>query len=218
MAGETYLTLVNSVLKRLRENTVTTVEANILSSLVGEFVNEAKSLVERAHGWKALETTLTVLTADTQETYSLTGAGNDPEFLYTYNNTQNTPLKQISHEQMLYRKTTAAPVSGPPYNFSISGVDSNGDHQVELYPIPNGVQTLTFRVSRVTPDLSDENDVILVPQRPIVQLATAMSIAERGEEGSISAVEQIALADRFVSDYVATQANTEHGKYDWRSE
>ena len=97
-------------------------------------------------------------------------------------------------------------------------MDSNGDLEVELYPIPNGVQTLTFRVSRVTPDLSDENDVILVPQRPIVQLATAMSIAERGEEGSISAVEQIALADRFVSDYVATQANTEHGKYDWRSE
>ena len=41
----TYLQLVNSVLRRLREDQVSTVEQNSYSILVGELVNEAKEIV-----------------------------------------------------------------------------------------------------------------------------------------------------------------------------
>jgi hypothetical protein len=48
----TYLQLVNKVLTRLREDTVSTVSQNTYSALVGEFVNDAKRLVEDA--WTGL--------------------------------------------------------------------------------------------------------------------------------------------------------------------
>ena len=48
MASTTYLTLVNSVLKRLLEKTVTSVSQNQYSHLIGEFVNDAKREVEDA--------------------------------------------------------------------------------------------------------------------------------------------------------------------------
>jgi len=38
----TYLESINASLKRLRENTVTSVTANTYSQLIGELINEAK--------------------------------------------------------------------------------------------------------------------------------------------------------------------------------
>jgi hypothetical protein len=61
----TYLQLVNSVLRRLREDEVSSVSQNSYSKLIGEFVNDAKRSVEDAYDWTALRTTLTVTTDDT---------------------------------------------------------------------------------------------------------------------------------------------------------
>ena len=47
----TYLNAVNSVLRRLRENEVATVQATNYSKLVGDFVNDDKDLVESAWDW-----------------------------------------------------------------------------------------------------------------------------------------------------------------------
>ena len=44
----TYLTLVNNVLKRLRERTVSTVEETSYSTLIAMLVNDAKQEVEQA--------------------------------------------------------------------------------------------------------------------------------------------------------------------------
>ena len=68
----TYLQLVNSVLRRLREDEVTSVSQNSYSKLIGEFVNDAKRSVEDAYDWTALRTTLTVTTDDTTFNYVLT--------------------------------------------------------------------------------------------------------------------------------------------------
>ena len=58
----TYLDLINGVLRRLREDTVTTANETDYSQLVGEFVNDAKKQVELAHKWSALRTTVTLST------------------------------------------------------------------------------------------------------------------------------------------------------------
>ena len=47
----TYLNIVNNVLRRLREDTVTTISANTYSAMVGDFINDAKQLVENAWDW-----------------------------------------------------------------------------------------------------------------------------------------------------------------------
>ena len=56
----TYLQLVNSVLRRMRETETDTIENSNDSyvKLVGEFVNDARRIVEDAWDWSALRTTL----------------------------------------------------------------------------------------------------------------------------------------------------------------
>ena len=58
----TYVQLVNSVLRRLRENEVSTVQSDNYSKLIGDLVNDAKDLVESAWDWSALRTTLAINT------------------------------------------------------------------------------------------------------------------------------------------------------------
>ena len=45
----TYLNLVNSVLRRLRENEVSTVQSDNYSKLIGYIVNDAKDLLEKLY-------------------------------------------------------------------------------------------------------------------------------------------------------------------------
>ena len=71
----TYLDIVNNVLRRMREEEVTSVSSSTYGKMVGDFVNDAKRMVEDAWDWSALRTTLTITTAADDYTYSLTGSG-----------------------------------------------------------------------------------------------------------------------------------------------
>jgi len=44
----TYLNIVNNVLRRMREEEVTSVSSTTYSKMVGDFVNDAKRMVEDA--------------------------------------------------------------------------------------------------------------------------------------------------------------------------
>ena len=85
----TYLQLVNSVLRRLREDEVTTVAQTSYSKLIGEFVNDAKRTVEDAYDWTALRTTLTVSTTADTFNYVLTGSQNRMKLLDVVNDTSD---------------------------------------------------------------------------------------------------------------------------------
>ena len=50
----TYLNLVNNVLRRLREEEVTSVSSSTYGKMVGDFVNDAKRIVEDSWDWSAL--------------------------------------------------------------------------------------------------------------------------------------------------------------------
>ena len=85
----TYLQLVNSVLRRLREDEVSSVSQTSYSRLVGEFVNDAKRSVEDSYDWTALRTTLTVSTIDSVFNYTLIGSQNKMKILDVINDTSN---------------------------------------------------------------------------------------------------------------------------------
>ena len=53
--------------------------------MVGDFVNDAKELVETAWDWSALRSTLTITTAD--DYYSLTGSGDKGKVFRIINDT-----------------------------------------------------------------------------------------------------------------------------------
>ena len=72
----TYLNLMNNVLRRLREEEVTSVQSTTYSKMAGDFVNDAKRIVEDSWDWSALRTTLTITTTDDIFNYVLTGSQN----------------------------------------------------------------------------------------------------------------------------------------------
>jgi hypothetical protein len=199
----TYLQLVNKVLTRLREDNVDTVNQNTYSSLVGEFVNDAKIIVEDAWDWSALRQTKTVSATSGDNSYSLANTGSKTEILYASNNTSNTFMEykpKAWFEQKLYLNDV---LTGSPKYYTFDGLDSNGDIQVLVYPTPDASYSLRFSTVVRGITLENNTDSTYLPSMPIIMFATALAIAERGEAGGQSASEFLILADRTLSDAIA---------------
>jgi hypothetical protein len=203
----TYLDLINNVLRRLREDTVDTVNSTTYSSLIGDLVNDAKKIVENSFDWTALRDTIVVNTVDGTNEYSLTGVGD----LAVVKDVMNTTAKKFMHQrsQSFFNNVNynTSPVSGSPDYFTFVGIDSNQDLTVQLYPNPDAAYTIRFDVSVPQADLSTDSDRLSVPVNPVIQLAYAMALRERGETGGQSAAEQFAVASTALSDAISFDAN-----------
>lgn len=201
----TYLELVNDVLVRLREPVVTTFSETTYSTLIGKFVNDAKRQVEDAFSWNALGATITVTTAASTSTYSLTGAGQKFQVMDVINTTSLLGLTNISFVDM-NRKLNFAPVATEtPTEYAFDGVDGSYDTQVKLYPIPNGVYTVKFMLTIPQPTLALDATVVKVPDVLVVQNAYARALVERGEDGGLSSSEAYNLYRAMLSDYIALE-------------
>src|SRR5210317_2387539 len=202
----TYLQIVNKVLKRMREDTVATVEQNKYSALIGEFVNDAKGIVEDAWDWSALRTTLTVTTSSAVFNYVLTGSGNRIELLDVINDSSNFFMKY--RDSHWFNKTFLVdePATGSPMYYGFNGIDSNGDTAVDLSPIPYAAYSLRFNCILRTPEMTVYADEVTIPTLPIIHLAVALAVAERGESGGQSAAELFGIADKMLSDAISLDA------------
>ncbi len=202
----TYLNLMNNVLRRLREDEVTTVTANTYSKMVSDYINDAKKIVEESNDWSALRDTIVVSTTASDNSYSLTGADDNVKVMSVINDTQNCFMgyqtKDWFNEQLYINEV----VEGAPRYYTYSGLDSSGDTQVLVSPTPDGVYSLRFDVIKRQADLTSDTDVLLVPAMPVVHLAVALLARERGETGGTSTAEYFAIADKFLSDAVAIDA------------
>jgi hypothetical protein len=201
----TYLELVNDVLIRLREPTVSTVTATPYSTLIGKFVNDAKRQIEDAFSWNVLGTTITVTTTAGTYLYSLTGAGQKFQVVDVLNTTSNIRMKNIDFASMNRNQNFSTPVNGIPAYYAFDGVDGSYDTKVNLYPRPDGVYTIPFSLTVPQATLSSDQTVVLVPDVLIVQNAYARALIERGEDGGLDSSEAFLLYKSMLSDYIALE-------------
>lgn len=217
----TYLQMVNSVLRRLREKEVTTVQGlvnqNSYARLIGDFINEAKNTAENAWDWSALRTTLTVTTQNDIFNYILVGSGNRFEVLNVINDTEDRFMQYQTGNWFDKAYLMNDVVEGPPAYYNFNGVDANGDTQVDVYPKPDDAYTLRFNVIKRTPDLSLDADRVLIPSRPIILLAYAMAIEERGEDGGNSSLYAYQMGQSALSDEIALDAARHPENITWTS-
>lgn len=202
-----YLDMVNEVLVRLRENEVSAVTDTPYSKLISKFVNDSKRAVEDAYNWNALSETLTVTTAPDLFNYSLTGIGQRFRVFDVINSEQNWFLDYETTSKMndLFLNTTVQ--KGAPEKYNFNGVDANGDTQVDLWPIPDNIYNIYFNVIKPQAALSANSDVIKIPAEPVVFLAYAKALAERGEDAGIGSSEAYALYKESLADHIAAEAN-----------
>lgn len=202
----TYLDLMNSVLRRLREEEVTSVTNTTYAKMVGDFINDAKTLVSQATDWSALRETITITTAASDNTYSLTNSGDNVKVMSVLNDTQNCFIEYQTKDWFNDALYIAESVEGAPKYFTYNGLDSNGDTQVLVGPTPDGVYSLRFDVVKRQGDLTANTDKLLIPSAPVIHLAVALLARERGETGGTSTAEYFTIANQYLSDAVAIDA------------
>ena len=200
----TYLEMINDVLTRLRETTVSTASETTYSALIGKFINDAKRQVEDAFNWNVLDQDITINTVAGTYQYALTGAGAKFQVQDAINITSNVTLRNISFQLMNRRQNFATPVSGIPSEYCFDGF-SNGDAKVTLYPRPDNVYNLKFTLTIPQAALSSDSTSILVPDVLVVQNAYARALVERGEDGGMASSEAYQLYRVMLSDYIALE-------------
>ncbi len=205
----TALTVVNNVLKRLRESTVTsgTFATNTYAQLILQFVNETKRECEDAWNWTMLRETKTITTAAGTATYSATGAGQrfkfyDPEskIINATDKTYVTPASPSYIEEMIW---TANQTNQPPSWYRVSGQDASADPIFEFYPTPDAIYTMKLPLVIPEADLVDYDDTFEIPSWPVELGAWARAISERGEDGGQGTIEQWDMYRKALSDFIA---------------
>ena len=212
-----YIQLVNSVLRRLRETEVSSVADNAYSKMIGEFVNDAKRQTEDAYPWNALSDTLTAVTGADVFNYVLTGSGQRFRVIDVLNDTSNNVVLNAPTRWMDEKFLLTGTQKGSPRYYNFNGLNSSGDTQVDLYPIPDGVYNVRFNIIKPQVPLATDASVLLVPHEPVIFNAFARALAERGEDGGIQSGEMYSLYRQSLGDAIAIESGRyiEEQAWEW---
>ena len=202
----TYLDLVNNVLRRLREEEVSNVSESTFSKMVGDFINDAKKLVENAWDWSMLRNDVTLSTTQGVATYALEGTQDKVKTLSVINDTSNVVIEYRPYDWFEEQVYINGPVSGAPEYYTFNGYDVNNDTQITFYPTPDAAYDIQLKLVYNNDDLSSNTDTLLIPDAPVMHLAIALLARERGETGGTSTPEYFAIADKYLSDAIAYDA------------
>ena len=202
-----YLAAINSVLVRLRERTVESINENEYSSLIATLINDSIQEVEQAWDWSALRNSLTVTTSNGVFNYELNGTQNDVKVLSVVNATTQSDVDYQTANWFNDRYLTPSPATGSPSYWSFNGVGTDGDTLIDLYPKPDGVYEVRFNVVQRSEDLTSESSIILCPHRPIVLLAYAKAVEERGEDNGQTGNSAYMAANNSLSNAIALDAS-----------
>lgn len=194
----TWLSIVNDLEARLREDASSTVTETAYSTLLGNLVNQAKANVEDAWDWHCLRSVLSFTTSSGTASYTITSSTERSRFFSPsreiYDDTNDcilVPAPDWFIDRNTYIGTTQ---TGAPTYYRVRGI-SSGELQITLYPTPGG--TYTMRVPMVVPqaDLSADATVLTVPMIPVREAAYVLALRERGEDGGTSFAEAAKFAN-----------------------
>ena len=87
----------------------------------------------------------------------------------------------------------------------LTGVDTNGDTQVNFWPVPDKAYVMRFSLIIPEADLSGDNDVTKLAKEPIILGALARALIERGEDGGITSSDTYALFKQCLGDIIALE-------------
>lgn len=212
-----FIELVNKVLQRLREETVTTTSDNDYAALVGDFVNETIREVEDAWMWSANKITIEIPVTNQVFRYSLTSTNQRSQLLSCYNYTDKCKMVKVEPEVMSHWYFTHNPLQqGSPYYFTRNGIDADGVPIIDIYPIPDASYTLYCNLKVPRDIVTDDTDYIDLPPHPIILGAYAKAIQERGEDMGTNLVHAQKSYEFALSDAIAIDSRITGSQNDWQ--
>lgn len=230
----TYREIINSVLRRLREDTIDSdwsgdlYDSNTVTDyqkLIGELVNDSKKNVESYHDWQALRESFNIKTKAGNMQYTLgdatRGAGVTFKVLDVINQTTGTVLTQVPSTWLNQQVFPVSDIqSGEPLNYAFNGISQASntrepDFNIDLYPVPDAVQTISVNLVGAQKELKTASQVLRTPSQPVILGAWARAAAERGEDGgTISSAISAEAREALVMAVQLDSSNMEYER-DW---
>lgn len=211
----TYVQLVNGVLTRLREGTVTNYDDTEYSTLIGKFVNDAKEFIENQWDWTSLRSDLTFNTVNGTSSYAVTGSNERTRILRIFNTTSNNTVRRITDNHMDRSLNFDTVVSGIPSQYRHRGIAS-GEIKIDLYPKPDGVYTILLPSVVPQAELAASGTTLTIPAQAVELMAWAFAVRERGEEGGTSAAEASEIALQSVRNAIQLDSSYVQEEQVWR--
>lgn len=212
----TYLECCNRVLRRLRENEVTTINETPYSKLIGDLVNVVKVEIEDAWDWSALRTTLSAPTTVSLFNYVLVGSGTRLRVLDVINDTDNFIMQQRGTKWFDKQFLLNNQQLGSPLYYNFNGVTTTGDTQVDFFPIPDGSYDIRLNIILPQAELTADTDIIQIPATLLVEGALARAISERGDDGGYAEQEQ--RYRTMASDLIAVESSQRLDEMIWTAQ
>ncbi len=197
----TQLNIVNDVLQRLRESTVSSVSSSDYSKLIAIFLNDAKEDLEDMWFWtvneKEIDTTIlgdssTItydLTTTTDRSWMIRGMDDQRPMAFDVTTDENRPLIDIPLKQLRAWRANfrgGAPAVGAPLRFAITPDTDGRGYTLTLEQASTSVRSWRtyWYVPQAELALDGTTDAteILLPERPIYLRTLYYALNERGEE------------------------------------
>ena len=217
----TFRGLINEVLIRLREDTISidwsgdindsTVSA--YEKVIGALVNDAKRHVEQRHDWLNLRSTVDIATVNGTKNYNLS-SGQEIKIMDAINNTTGMHLRQVGKT---YINTVTYPSqnTGEPLYYGFNGSDASNNLKVDLSPVPTTAHTISFDIIKYQDDLATASTVLSVPERPVILGAWARAISERGEDGGTQSSLMANEANEALKQAIMLDSGNTRYETDW---
>tara|TARA_R110000796_G_scaffold18174_1_gene55229 strand:+ start:193 stop:870 length:678 start_codon:yes stop_codon:yes gene_type:complete len=221
----TYRELINEVLIRLREETISSDwsgainDSTVVSDyhkVIGALVNDAKRSIESYHDWMTLRETADIATVDGTKNYSLS-SGQEFKVIDVVNNATGNQLVQVS-KAYLNRTRYPTDPTGEPHYYGFNGADSSNNLKVDLSPVPTEVQTISFDIVKYQDVLTNAATVLKIPSKPVILGAFARAISERGEDGGTQSSLAAQEAGAAISQAVIMDSGNAQYETDWYME
>lgn len=253
--SKTALQLINKVYYNLREDQIGALSVDY-DYLILQFINMAKEVVEDAWQWHTYRQWITWTSVADQKAYDLTNDTADALGTGTAGNADAGSNLWLKGRTKVYRSPTGRimafddtnstviyRLTEVPYWYGIEQAQYFHTSVVKPYQIyfdSGGVNYLaapdsssrTFKLLVVTPEdeLTSASDTCTLPWRPIVSLATAWAVNERGEEmgnrpilpqsvmttdWALFGEQQLARAISLDQDYTPDEMVMDAGQVDW---
>ena len=218
----TYRELINEVLIRLREDTISSDwsgdinDSTTISNyhkVIGGLVNDAKQSVENYHDWLVLRETVDISTVAGTKNYNLS-SGQEFKIVDAINNTTGTQLVQVSRSYLNSVKYPTDP-TGEPHYYGFNGSDSSNNLKVDLSPVPINAETISFDIIKAQDELTLAATALKVPSKPVVLGAWARAISERGEDGGTQTDLMAQEANQALKQAIMLDSGNTQYESDW---
>ena len=185
-------------------------DETVYSKLIGEFVSDAKSLVENAWSWSGnIQQNLTVGTSLTDLAIPNSTVNTQVRSVRNIDTKANLKRLEYTDYADLLVDNFLVTTYGPQPEFYATQFDFTTDSQkVYFWPPTEGTKTfyLNVRWDNRGDDVLTDSSTLSVPSLPVVQFAHAMAVEERGETGGTTPATLFGIAKSTLSDAVAYDA------------